>query len=210
MSIALVLLATTAACSTEDAGQTRPLGVDALPPADAIVAISGSWAPAPVIADGLTVTASAASGSFELHTSGGDRSFLPGINLGSSIPGTFPGQVGEIGAAQYRSWLEVAGRTGSRVIRVYTIHPPAFYDELARYNEEHPDAPLYLMQGVYFTDEEAFVDAGDLWDDRVLPPFLDEVADAQAAVSGRLERPNAIPGRETGTWRTDVSDHIVG
>lgn len=209
MGLALVLLATTAACSSEDADSTRPLGVEALPPADAIVAASGSWAPAPTEADGMALVASA-SGSFALHTAGGDRTFLPGINLGSSIPGAFPGQVGEIGADQYRAWLEVAGRTGSRVVRIYTIHPPAFYDELARYNDEHPDAPLYLMQGVYFTDEEAFIEAGDLWDDRVLPAFLDEIADAQAAVHGRLERAEAMPGRATGTWSTDVSDHVAG
>ncbi len=51
------------------------------------------------------------------------------------------------------------GDLGIRVVRIYTLHPPAFYDELAAYNEAHADAPLYLVQGAYLPDE-SYVEAG--------------------------------------------------
>jgi hypothetical protein len=40
------------------------------------------------------------------------------------------------------------GALGVRTIRIYTIHPPAFYTALASYDQAHPTAPIYLVQGV--------------------------------------------------------------
>ena len=62
-------------------------------------------------------------------------------------------------AADYRRWFTEMGAMGVRAVRVYTIHPPAFYDELATYNQAHPEAPLYLVQGVYLPDE-SYVEPG--------------------------------------------------
>jgi hypothetical protein len=53
-------------------------------------------------------------------------------------------------------------RLGIRAARTYTIHPPAFYTELAAHNEAHPDAPLYPLQRVYRPDE-SYVAKRDLF-----------------------------------------------
>jgi len=157
----------------------------------------------------LTAVASVADGKFLLHTAGGDRSFLPGVNVGGAVPGRSPGEIGQLTAEQYRAWFQVAGDVGVRVLRNYTIHPPAFYDELAAYDRAHLQAPLYLFQGVYLPDEAAFTTSGDLWQPEVHDSFLAELSDAQAAVSGRLERP-PTPGRASGRWPTDVSPWLAG
>ena len=47
---------------------------------------------------------------------------------------------------------------GIRVIRIYTLHAPAFYDELDAWNRAHA-TPLYLVQGVYLPDE-TYTEAG--------------------------------------------------
>ena len=185
-------------------------GVDGLPPADAVAERTGSWAPAPSSLGGLRAVASVDDdGRLLLHTVGGDRTFLTGVNLGATEPGRQPGEIDGLGAQHYRRWLDVAGRAGARVVRVYTIHPPAFYDELAAYNARHPDAPLYLVQGVYFLDEARFAATGDLDDPELTSGFLGELDDAHLAVQGLLRRPEPLPGRATGTWTTDVTPWLA-
>jgi hypothetical protein len=138
---------------------------------------------------------------------GGDRTFLPGVNLGSTTPGHQPGEL-SISAPQYRSWFAAMGWLGIRVIRIYTIHPPAFYSELARHNAQNPDWPLYLVQGVYLPDE-SYIGRQNLYDRAVTTAFQREVADAAAAVSGHLTR-TPQPGRASGTWDTDVTPWLAG
>ncbi|WP_081680794.1 glycosyltransferase family 2 protein [Cellulomonas sp. URHD0024] len=166
-----------------------------------------SWAPSPLTVEGLQVNAQAGPTGFFLHTAGADRTFLPGVDVGASTPGHEPGELA-VSASDYRRWFDVMGRMGIRVVRDYTIHPPAFYDELAAYNRRWPDQPLYLVQGVYLPDE-SYVQKGNLYDSAVTDAFDAELRDASAAVSGDLVREPA-PGRASGTWTTDVSPWLIG
>jgi hypothetical protein len=166
-----------------------------------------SWAPAPRQAAGLSAVVTAGDGRFALHTVGGDVTFLPGVNLGSTTPGHQPGEL-SVGREQYRTWFAAMGWLGIRVVRIYTIHPPAFYQELAGYNRANPDRPLYLMQGVYLPDE-SYVQKADLYDTTVRNAFRAEIRDAAAAVSADLTRAPAR-GRAHGTWDADVTPWVAG
>ncbi|BBH65904.1 hypothetical protein ACTI_25890 [Actinoplanes sp. OR16] len=159
-------------------------GVPALP---ALPESGSSWAPAPVTRQGLTTLASSSGTRLALHTAGGDRTFLAGVNLGSTTPGFQPGEL-SITASQYRNWLAAMGRLGIRAVRTYTIHPPAFYRELARHNLADPDRPIYLFQGV--------------------AAISDELRDAVQAVTGELARPPK-PGRAGGVWDADVTPWLA-
>lgn len=167
------------------------------------VPVGPSWAPAPQTVDGLSVVARSGPEGFALHTRDGDVGFLPGVNLGSTTPGHQPGELA-ITADDYRRWFAAMGDLGVRVVRVYTIHPPAFYDELAAYNTAHEDAPLYLVQGVYLPDESYTEETKTLYDEGVTTTMQDEVRAAVGAVHGDLERAEQR-GRAEGTWSTDVS-----
>jgi len=206
IAVVTTLLAT--ACSGGARSSSPPSGGIGLIGAR-ITELSGSWESSPSRQQNLSAVASVANGKLLLHTAGGDRSFLPGVNIGGAVPGRSPGEIGQLPAEQYRKWFEMAGAIGVRVLRNYTIHPPAFYDELAAYDRAHPQAPLYLFQGAYMVDEQAFIASGNLWQPDLHDSFLAELTDAQAAVSGHLVRTSA-PGRATGRWTTDVTPWLAG
>jgi hypothetical protein len=71
-------------------------------------------------------------------TQGKSPSFWAGVNLGATIPGHSPGELAP-SRADYDRWLDGIGALGARVVRVYTILRPVFYDALAAYNRRHKD-----------------------------------------------------------------------
>lgn len=192
MLLALTSVLATAACSSE-------------PPPP--VAASTDWSAAPVRgADGLSSLAVSTADGFALHTASGDKTFLPGMNLGSTTPTHQPGELA-VAAEDYRRWFDQMRDLGIRAVRIYTIHPPSFYAELRRSNLAHPGSPLYLVQGAYIPDE-TYLRSGTLYDRVTDEGFSAELADASAAVHGRLDR-SPRPGRSSGTWRADVSPWLV-
>jgi hypothetical protein len=167
-----------------------------------------SWRPAPTRSKGLSVLATARDGRYALRTAHGSVGFLAGVNLGATTPGHQPGELA-LGGAQYRRWFVQMGQLGIRAVRIYTIHPPAFYAELRRYNAAHPDAPLYLIQGVYLPDETYPAKPRGLFDPALDAAFADELEAAVKAVHGELVRAPAR-GRAEGRWRADVSRWVAG
>ena len=158
------------------------------------------WTPAPEKVDGLSVLAASDKDGFRLHTASGDKTFLPGVNLGSTTPLHQPGEVGTIEAEHYQRWFDEMGDLGIRVVRIYTLHPPAFYDELAAYNQAHADAPLYLVQGAYLPNEEYDQPGRSLYDADIDGAFRAEIKDLSDAVHGDLVRkpaPRAWPAAPT-------------
>jgi hypothetical protein len=162
------------------------------------------WAPQPKTIDGLEAVATVTDGSFALHTVGGDRGFLPGVNIGATIPGTQPGEQA-IPADVFDRWLPQIHDLGLRVVRVYSIMPPAFYQSLATFNRAYPDGPIYLMQGVWLP-EDPFLATRDLFASE--QEFHVEVGRAVAAIHGDLDLP-ARPGHASGLYDADVSQWLV-
>jgi hypothetical protein len=204
-----IWLLTIAACLTLTSANAAPLVVTS--PAQAIAGMTSigppppgpSWAPHPVTAAGLRSVATAGDGDYTLHTAGGAVTFLPGVDLGSTTPGHQPGELA-ISAGQYESWFAAMTWLGIRVIRIATIHQPAFYQQLAAHNRADPDRPLYLMQGIYPPDESA-----DTFDRAGTSAFQQEIRDAAGAVAGDLARdPRA--GRADGSWTADVTPWLLG
>jgi len=178
-------------------------------PTDAVASTLISWAPAARDIGGLRVLAQSDADGFRLHTASGDKTFLPGVNLGSTTPLHQPGEVGGIPREQYAAWLAQMGDLGIRVVRVYTLLPPGFYAELEAYDRAHPDAPIYLVQGAYLPDESYVEGDGTLYDPSVDEAFTRELEDISDAVHGDLVRATAA-GRAGGTYDADVSPWVAG
>ena len=166
----------------------------------------GSWAPRPDERAGLSRLAFTAGEKLYLQTASGRRSFIAGVNLGSTIPGTLPGELATR-ASDYRRWFPQMSALGLRAIRVYTILRPCFYTELAAFNRAHADTPLYLVQGVWIPEEQ-FLAGRDLYAPAVRDGFLQEIDDAVKAVHGELRR-SPSRGAASGTWTADVSPWLL-
>ncbi len=69
--------------------------------------------------------------------------FWPGVNLGVTVPGRSPGELAPT-RRDYDRWLDGMQDLGARVVRVYTILRPAFYDALAAHNRRNSDTPMQL------------------------------------------------------------------
>jgi hypothetical protein len=128
--------------------------------------------------------------------------FWPGVNLGSTVPGRQPGEVAAA-RADYDRWLSGIGDLGARVIRIYTILRPAFYDALAAYNAEHSEEPLFFIQGVWIPEQQ-FLATGNAYEPSVTKGFESEIDDAVAVVHGDAKLPERR-GHASGTYSSDVS-----
>ena len=174
-------------------------------------ASSNSWAPKPQLTQGLTTLASVTKIDGEarlaLHTRHGDVTFWGGVNVGTTVPGHNPGELATP-RETFRDWFPQMADMGVRFIRTYTIMTPGFYEEFAKYNQDHGDAPLYLVQGIYLPDE-SYSETGTLMESVADHAFTSEISDASDAVHGDLYR-TFQRGRASGTWIADVSKWLAG
>jgi hypothetical protein len=142
---------------------------------------------------------------FEIVTDSGARAmFVRGISLGAGSPGHFPGEFA-ITKDDYVRWIRFARDLHANAIRVYALHPPAFYQALREENRAHPEAPIWLFQEVW----TELPDANDFWDRAFTRGFEDEVRIAIDAIHG-----NAVvrsrPGHASGSYDADVSPWLAG
>ena len=142
---------------------------------------------------------------FERRSGGGFEEFLVrGVNLGMAKPGRFPGEAA-ISREEYDRWLAGMGELNANAVRVYTIHPPAFYEALARYNER-ADEPLYLFHGAWI-GERLLHETGDVT--RLSEEFHAELRRVVDVVHGEATLPERA-GHASGAYTADVSEYLLG
>jgi peptidoglycan/xylan/chitin deacetylase (PgdA/CDA1 family) len=130
--------------------------------------------------------------------------FLKGVNFGVATPGSYPGEFAA-SQEQYYQWLIDIGKMKANVIRVYTILPPVFYSTFAKYNSEHSENPLWLLQGIWTEPPPT----GDYLDKDFMAGFNREVRDAVDVIFGRAVIPQR-PGQASGKYVVDISSHTLG
>lgn len=135
---------------------------------------------------------------------------LKGVNLGSSPPGYFPGEIAyAISPDMYERWIELMAETGFNALRVYTLHPPVFYEKLAEYNYRHSADPIWLFQGVWL-DEVEISSLSSEYDlmarSDAFTASIREVIDCMHGNRNISFR----PGRAYGKYITDISPWIAG
>lgn len=133
--------------------------------------------------------------------------FVKGVNLGASLPGHYPGEL-PITKEDYLRWFAMIDEMGANVIRVYTIHPPAFYEALVEYNRKNAGSPLYLLQGIW-SPEEQLIEKKDAYLPEIREEFRQEIRDAVGAVYGDITLPEKS-GKASGTYRANAGPYLLG
>jgi len=130
--------------------------------------------------------------------------FFRGVNLGAGGPGHFPGEFA-FTKEDYRRYIRFARDLHANAIRVYALHPPAFYQALREENLAHPDRPLWLFQEVWTELPES----GDFWDAAFTSDFEREIRlDVDAVHGNAAVLPR--PGHASGRYDADVSPWLAG
>lgn len=129
--------------------------------------------------------------------------FIKGINLGVSVPGTQPGELAA-SAEDYMRWFYLIKEAGYNTIRLYTLHYPRFYKELEKFNLEHPQNPLLVVQGIWLDENEG---ARDLFEQSA--SFGQEIREVVSAVHGDITIDHRF-GKAYGAFVTDISPWVIG
>ncbi|KAA0548136.1 hypothetical protein FZW96_10440 [Bacillus sp. BGMRC 2118] len=131
---------------------------------------------------------------------------IKGVNLGIAKPGSFPGET-SITKQEYMRWFKQIGEMNANSIRVYTIHPPGFYEALYEYNQT-ADQPIYLFHGVWL-NEEVFYETMDAYSAKNVKEFQDEITRVVDLLHGNATLPEKV-GHASGNYLYDVSPYILG
>ncbi len=128
--------------------------------------------------------------------------FFKAVNIGLGLPGYFPGEFA-IGRHTYGKWFRQIAQLGANAVRIYTIHPPSFYEAFRQFNES--DGRLYLFQGIWAELPEG--------DDFNGGPYLlavqENIRQAVDVVYGTARIPER-PGHASGDYACDVSRYTAG
>ncbi len=185
-------------------GRVRELAPDNPTARDYLARLPEGLGPAParpplVLPDTLVYPARVDGRRFEIRAPGGWRSFyIKGVNLGAALPGRFASQFPD--SATYARWIRRMADMNANVVRLYTIHPPEFYEALRDWNTHHPDRVLWLVHGVW-TELPADHDfAGTAYQ----AGFFAEMHRVVDVIHGRADLPPR-PGHASGHYLADVS-----
>jgi tetratricopeptide (TPR) repeat protein len=160
--------------------------------------------PAFVRPDSLVYPARVNGERFEVRRGGAWAPFyIRGVNLGAALPGRFPSEFPD--SATYAAWIDGMAEMGANTVRVYTLHPPAFYAALAAHNAAHPGRPLRLLHGVWaeLPPDDHYYD--DAWREA----FFGEMERIVDVIHGRADVSHR-PGHASGYYTADVSRWTLG
>lgn len=123
---------------------------------------------------------------------------IRGINLGLGLPGYFPGEFAVM-SGTYLKWFAMMHDAGFNTVRIYTLHPPAFYHALALHNQASVKK-LYLIQEIWLE----LPDDNDFNATKYSSYVTQQVHKAVDAIYGNLTLP-PMRGNPEGHYIDDVS-----
>lgn len=161
----------------------------------------------PKKSDKLTYNARVNENKFEiLKDNKWQQLVIKGVNMGMGKPGSFPGEAA-ITEDEYYRWFEQIGEMNANTLRVYTLHPPGFYEALKRYNENHKEK-IYVFHGVWI-NEEKLEETLDAFEPENLNDFQEEMKTIVDVIHGnKIVEPKQ--GHASGVYRADVSEYVTG
>lgn len=130
---------------------------------------------------------------------------VKGINLSIAQPGTYPSDL-KASREQYQRWFSEIKAAGFNCIRIYTLHFPHFYEELSKYNTNHPQHPLFFFQGIWLNENDEDY-RNDLY--QFSDTFANEIRENIDCIHGKKLIEKRF-GKAYGNYNIDVSPWNIG
>ncbi|MFZ7946432.1 hypothetical protein [Neobacillus sp. 19] len=157
--------------------------------------------------NGIKTNSKTGNSYIQIQRNGKWEDFLiKGVNMGIGKPGYFPGETA-ITKEEYFRWFKHIGAMNANALRIYTLHPPQFYEAFYEYNQI-AKKPLYLFHGTWVNEENLI---------RTQDAFAKvNVDDAKLEIKSMIDiiHGNANltkrPGHASGVYHYDISKYVLG
>lgn len=147
----------------------------------------------------------ARNGHFYQNRGAGEKPFyIQGVNLGPALPGRWFTQFPQDEKLYYR-WFTEMKEYHLNSLRVYTLLPPAFYRAFERFNLEHSEDPLFLIQELW---PEEHPPENNYLEETYNREFHMEIKRGIDALHGNADIA-ARKDRAWGRYRSDVSPWLL-
>lgn len=131
---------------------------------------------------------------------------IKGVNMGIAKPGYFPGETA-ITKEEYFRWFKTISNMNANAIRVYTLHPPEFYEAFYEYNQI-AKKPLYLFHGSW-VNEENLIEAQNSFTEQITADAKLEIKNMIDIIHGKANIAEK-PGHASGVYNYDISKYVLG
>jgi hypothetical protein len=135
-----------------------------------------------------------------------DDFLIKGVNMGIAKPGYFPGETA-ISKEEYSRWFKEIGEMNANAIRIYTLHPPQFYEAFYEYNQV-AEKPLFLFHGSW-VNEEKLLRNQDAFASENVEDAKTEIKNLIDIIHGQADLPKQ-PGHASGVYKYDISKYVLG
>ncbi|TDL66389.1 hypothetical protein E2R56_22740 [Rhodococcus qingshengii] len=157
--------------------------------------------------NGINTNSTTGNTYIQVQKNGKWNDFLiKGVNMGIAKPGYFPGETA-ISKEEYSRWFKEIGEMNANAIRIYTLHPPQFYEAFYEYNQI-AEKPLFLFHGSW-VNEEKLLHNPDAFAPENEEDAKTEIKNMIDIIHGKADIPER-PGHASGVYKYDISKYVLG